>query len=159
MMPTERPLWSFSLSVYRRSGARTQRKARSARQAASALCAALGFHGDERLEERLAQLRDLPSETLDGHRVIVSGNIELPEDVPGLLHVGAEGVEGLHDRPVVVRVRGADPELQIERRRREPAAELVRTDGRNLVIRAVGRDPDPGAPGGARRLGPAAPAV
>jgi phosphotransferase system enzyme I (PtsI) len=44
------------------------------------------------VEERLAQLRDLPAETLDGHRVIVSGNIELPEDVPGLLHVGAEGV-------------------------------------------------------------------
>lgn len=44
------------------------------------------------VEERLSQLRDLPAETLDGHRVIISGNIELPEDVPGLKHVGAEGV-------------------------------------------------------------------
>lgn len=44
------------------------------------------------VEERLAQLRDLPAETLDGHRIMVSGNIELPEDVPGLREVGAEGV-------------------------------------------------------------------
>jgi phosphotransferase system enzyme I (PtsI) len=44
------------------------------------------------LEERLAQLRDLPAETLDGHRVIVSGNIELPEDWPGLQKAGAEGI-------------------------------------------------------------------
>jgi phosphotransferase system enzyme I (PtsI) len=44
------------------------------------------------VDERLAQLRDLPSQTLDGHRLMVSGNIELPEDVPALLRVGAEGV-------------------------------------------------------------------
>jgi len=44
------------------------------------------------VEERLALLRDLPAETLDGHRVIISGNIELPEDVPALLAVGAEGI-------------------------------------------------------------------
>jgi phosphoenolpyruvate-protein phosphotransferase (PTS system enzyme I) len=44
------------------------------------------------VEERLALLRDLPAETLDGHRVIVSGNIELPEDVPALQVVGAEGI-------------------------------------------------------------------
>jgi phosphotransferase system enzyme I (PtsI) len=44
------------------------------------------------VKERLATLRDLPSETIDGHRVVLSGNIELPEDVPALLHAGAEGV-------------------------------------------------------------------
>ncbi len=44
------------------------------------------------LEERLATLRDLPAETLDGHRVAVSGNIELPADVPALTRVGAEGI-------------------------------------------------------------------
>ena len=42
--------------------------------------------------ERQAALRDLPAETLDGHRIILSGNIELPEDVPALLQVGTEGV-------------------------------------------------------------------
>ncbi|MCG3149301.1 MAG: Phosphoenolpyruvate-protein phosphotransferase [Verrucomicrobiae bacterium] len=44
------------------------------------------------IEERLALLRDLPAETLDGHRLVISGNIELPADVPGLQAVGAEGV-------------------------------------------------------------------
>jgi phosphotransferase system enzyme I (PtsI) len=44
------------------------------------------------VQERLASLRDLPPETVDGHRVVLSGNIELPEDVPALTHVGAEGI-------------------------------------------------------------------
>jgi phosphotransferase system enzyme I (PtsI) len=44
------------------------------------------------VEERLASLRDLPAQTLDGHRIILSGNIELPQDVPALLHAGAEGI-------------------------------------------------------------------
>ena len=42
--------------------------------------------------ERQAALRNLPAETLDGHRVTLSGNIELPEDLPALLRVGAEGI-------------------------------------------------------------------
>ncbi|MCX7887167.1 MAG: phosphoenolpyruvate--protein phosphotransferase [Verrucomicrobiae bacterium] len=44
------------------------------------------------IEERLASLRDLPAVTLDGHRVILAGNIELPSDVPALQQVGAEGI-------------------------------------------------------------------
>jgi len=44
------------------------------------------------IAERLAALRDLPAETLDHHRITVSGNIELPADVPALLNNGAEGV-------------------------------------------------------------------
>jgi phosphotransferase system enzyme I (PtsI) len=44
------------------------------------------------VEDRLAKLRDLPAMTLDGHRVVVSGNIELPADVPALQAVGAEGI-------------------------------------------------------------------
>jgi phosphotransferase system enzyme I (PtsI) len=44
------------------------------------------------IEERLAKLRDLPAETLDGHRITLSGNIELPADVPALLQMGAEGI-------------------------------------------------------------------
>jgi len=46
----------------------------------------------QNVEDRLATLRDLPAQTLDGHRIILSGNIELPEDVPGLLDTGAEGI-------------------------------------------------------------------
>jgi phosphotransferase system enzyme I (PtsI) len=41
---------------------------------------------------RQAALRDMPAETLDGHRIVLSGNIELPEDVAALTRIGAEGV-------------------------------------------------------------------
>jgi phosphotransferase system enzyme I (PtsI) len=44
------------------------------------------------VQERLDALHDLPAQTLDGHRMILSGNIELPTDVPGVLAAGAEGV-------------------------------------------------------------------
>jgi phosphotransferase system enzyme I (PtsI) len=44
------------------------------------------------VEERLASLRALPAETVDGHRVTLAGNIELPSDVPALLQAGAEGI-------------------------------------------------------------------
>lgn len=44
------------------------------------------------VKERLDTLQDLPAQTLDGHRMILSGNIELPTDVPGVLAAGAEGI-------------------------------------------------------------------
>jgi phosphotransferase system enzyme I (PtsI) len=44
------------------------------------------------VEERQATLRNLPAETLDGHRITLSANIELPEDLPALPQVGAEGI-------------------------------------------------------------------
>ena len=44
------------------------------------------------VQERLDTLHDLPAQTLDGHRMILSGNIELPGDVPTVLAAGAEGI-------------------------------------------------------------------
>ena len=44
------------------------------------------------IEERLVNLKDLPAETLDGYRVSLAANIELPEDVPGALAQGADGI-------------------------------------------------------------------
>jgi len=44
------------------------------------------------VKERLDTLHDLPAQTLDGHRMVLSGNIELPADVPGVLRAGAEGI-------------------------------------------------------------------
>ena len=44
------------------------------------------------VQERLDALHDLPAQTLDGHRMILSGNIELPSDVPTVLTAGAEGI-------------------------------------------------------------------
>jgi phosphotransferase system enzyme I (PtsI) len=44
------------------------------------------------VQERLDALHDLPAQTLDGHRMILSGNIELPSDAPLVLAAGAEGI-------------------------------------------------------------------
>lgn len=46
----------------------------------------------ESLERDLVELRTLPSETLDGKKVLVAGNIELPEDVASVVSHGAEGI-------------------------------------------------------------------
>ena len=46
----------------------------------------------ESLEKDLTSLRDLPSETKDGHKIILSANIELPEEIPSIKHHGAEGI-------------------------------------------------------------------
>lgn len=44
------------------------------------------------IEERLTGLKDLPAETLDGYRVALAANIELPEDAEPALENGAEGI-------------------------------------------------------------------
>src|ERR1700726_3869586 len=46
----------------------------------------------EHVEEVLTSLRDTVSTTLDGRHVILSANIELPEDVPLVVAAGAEGI-------------------------------------------------------------------
>jgi phosphoenolpyruvate-protein phosphotransferase (PTS system enzyme I) len=46
----------------------------------------------ESIERDLGRLRLLPGETLDGKRIIVAGNIELPEDVASVLSHGAESI-------------------------------------------------------------------
>jgi phosphotransferase system enzyme I (PtsI) len=43
-------------------------------------------------EETLAALRDLPAETLDGHRVELSANIELEEELEFVKFQGADGI-------------------------------------------------------------------
>jgi phosphoenolpyruvate-protein phosphotransferase (PTS system enzyme I) len=46
----------------------------------------------EHVEEVLTSLRDTSSTTADGRHVILSANIELPEDVPLVVEAGAEGI-------------------------------------------------------------------
>ncbi|RKY62519.1 MAG: phosphoenolpyruvate--protein phosphotransferase [Candidatus Latescibacterota bacterium] len=43
-------------------------------------------------EARLSALKDLPAETMDGHRVSLEANIEFPEEVSLCLESGAEGI-------------------------------------------------------------------
>ncbi|QDV11549.1 Phosphoenolpyruvate-protein phosphotransferase [Rosistilla oblonga] len=46
----------------------------------------------QKLTLRLAELRDLPAETVDGHRVTLSANIEFPHEVDACLQRGADGI-------------------------------------------------------------------
>ncbi len=43
-------------------------------------------------ERELLKLRDLPAETVDGHRMLLKGNVEFPEEIPSLKVHGAEGI-------------------------------------------------------------------
>ena len=43
-------------------------------------------------EEELSQLRNLPAETLDGYRIRMAANIEMPEDVQSVIDHGAEEI-------------------------------------------------------------------
>lgn len=40
----------------------------------------------------LLKLKDLPSKTLDGHRIRIAANIELPEELPSCIAHGADGI-------------------------------------------------------------------
>ncbi|RNC67873.1 MAG: phosphoenolpyruvate--protein phosphotransferase [Desulfuromonadales bacterium] len=44
------------------------------------------------LEQEFLKLKDLPSETLDGHRIGLMGNVEFAEEIPSLTGHGGEGV-------------------------------------------------------------------
>jgi phosphotransferase system enzyme I (PtsI) len=49
----------------------------------------------EKFEEflrELNKLKKLPAETLDGHRIELAANIELPDEVPSVIDHGAEGI-------------------------------------------------------------------
>ncbi len=41
---------------------------------------------------QLEELRDQPAETRDGYRIILSANIEMPEDLPAVISYGGDGV-------------------------------------------------------------------
>jgi phosphotransferase system enzyme I (PtsI) len=44
------------------------------------------------LDRQLLQLKELPAESLDGHRVVLSANIELPDEIPSVIAHGAQGI-------------------------------------------------------------------
>jgi len=46
----------------------------------------------EKYTKELAKLKDLPAETLDGEKVELSANIELPEELASVISHGAEGI-------------------------------------------------------------------
>ncbi len=46
----------------------------------------------QEITRQLQQLKDLPAETLDGRKVILSANIEVPDEIPSVIAHGSEGI-------------------------------------------------------------------
>ncbi|OGX27771.1 MAG: phosphoenolpyruvate--protein phosphotransferase [Omnitrophica WOR_2 bacterium RIFCSPHIGHO2_01_FULL_48_9] len=44
------------------------------------------------LQDRFDDIKDLPAETTDGHRVSIMANLEIPEEIPMILKRGAQGI-------------------------------------------------------------------
>ncbi len=80
------------------------------------------------------ELRSLPAETRDGHRVEIFANIEMPEEVPAALEHGAEGI-GLYRTEFLYLHNNFAPREsdQIGAYRRA----LTLLQGRKLVIRTL----------------------
>lgn len=84
-------------------------------------------------ERDLVELRDLPAETLDGHKITLYANIEFPDEIPAAIENGAEGI-GLY-RTEFLYVNGRDPDEEEHFRTYKRAVEAC--DGRPLVIRTL----------------------
>lgn len=80
----------------------------------------------------LAELRALPAETLDGHKLTIHANIEFPEEIAAALDSGAEGI-GLY-RSEFLYTEGRPDEARHFRAYRRAVEEL---DGRTLVVRTL----------------------
>jgi phosphotransferase system enzyme I (PtsI) len=76
----------------------------------------------EYLERELHKLRDLPAETLDGHRISLQGNVEFLEEIPSVRGHGAEGV-GLYRTEMIFFNRAVPPD---EEEQFSTYAEVVR---------------------------------
>ena len=63
--------------------------------------------------DKLSGLRELPSETTDGHRVTLKANIGLPEEAEKVLQYGAEGI-GLYRSEFVFITHGKDDEEETQ---------------------------------------------
>jgi phosphotransferase system enzyme I (PtsI) len=88
----------------------------------------------ERVEAGLVNLRETASTTADGHHLVLSANIELPEDIPLVKASGAEGV-GLYRTEFFYLNRGDLPneEQQYENYRRV-ASEIL---PHSIIIRTL----------------------
>jgi phosphotransferase system enzyme I (PtsI) len=89
----------------------------------------------------LAKLKDLPAETIDGHRVEVCGNIGTVKDCEGILRNGGEGV-GLYRTEFLFMDRTSLPTEQEQYEAYKEVAESVH--GEAVIIRTmdIGGDKD-----------------
>ncbi|MDA9556262.1 phosphoenolpyruvate-protein phosphotransferase PtsI [Vibrio sp.] len=89
----------------------------------------------------LAKLKDLPAETLDGHRVEVCGNIGTVKDCAGILNNGGEGV-GLYRTEFLFMDRDSLPTEEEQYQAYKDVAEAMH--GEAVIIRTmdIGGDKD-----------------
>jgi len=73
-------------------------------------------------ERELLKLKDLPAETVDGHRILLKGNVEFVEEVPSIRKHGGEGI-GLYRTEMLFMSRSAIPDEEEQYR---TYAEVVR---------------------------------
>lgn len=92
-------------------------------------------------KEELAKLKDLPAETLDGHRVEVCGNIGTVKDCDGIIRNGGEGV-GLYRTEFLFMDRDALPTEEEQYQAYKEVAEAM--EGQSVIIRTmdIGGDKD-----------------
>lgn len=60
-------------------------------------------------ERELLKLKDLPAQTLDGHRILLKGNVEFVEEVPSIRKHGGEGI-GLYRTEILFMGRARVPD-------------------------------------------------
>jgi len=97
-------------------------------------------------ERGLDELRGLPAETLDGHKINLYANIEFPEEIPAALENGAEGI-GLY-RTEFLYVSNTEPDEETHFKAYKMAVEAC--GGRPLVIRTLDLGADKFAEGTVR---------
>jgi len=88
----------------------------------------------ESLSQRLSQLRDLPAETADGHRVHLTANIEFPRETAACTERGAAGI-GLYRTEFLYLSSAEEPS---EEDHYQAYSQVVKEmEGRPVVIRTL----------------------
>ncbi|UCD56518.1 MAG: phosphoenolpyruvate--protein phosphotransferase [Candidatus Hydrogenedentota bacterium] len=90
-------------------------------------------------ERVLEELRDLPAQTLDGHTVALSANIDLPEEVGLALGHGAQGI-GLLRTEFLYLNRTAPPTEEEQAEAYSEVAKLVRPNSVTIRTLDIGGD-------------------
>ncbi|MBL4847647.1 MAG: phosphoenolpyruvate--protein phosphotransferase [Planctomycetes bacterium] len=93
----------------------------------------------------LEELKALPAETLDGHRLTLLANIAQPEEIEVAIKAGAEGI-GLYRTEFLYSDENPDPSEEFHLKEYNRAIDLV--GGRPLVIRTLDLGADKFVPAG-----------
>lgn len=107
--------------------------------------------GFVRYREELDKVRTFPSETRDGHSIVLMGNIELPDEVDAVLAAGGDGV-GLFRTEFLY--QPASPPPDEETHFEAYVSALRKLGGRPLTIRTFDFGADKFTPDGAAQAEP-----